>query len=90
MSRITRKPVVRVSDYLQHKRGCITIEDGYRLDIFKVMDFTIYEVKTKALISCTVTAQLICAFVFAYARRRFSCDAAYIGVALMMVQVIQA
>ena len=29
-------------------------------------------VKTKALISCTVTAQLICVFVFAYAKSRFS------------------
>ena len=32
--------------------------------------------KTKALISCAVTAQLICVFVFAYARSRFSHDAA--------------
>ena len=30
-------------------------------------DCTIDVAKTKALISCTVTAQLICAFVFAYA-----------------------
>ena len=29
-------------------------------------------VKTKALISCAVTAQLICAFVVAYAKSRFS------------------
>ena len=28
--------------------------------------------KTKALISCAVTAQLICVFVIAYANRRFS------------------
>ena len=28
--------------------------------------------KTKALISCEVTAQLICVFVFAYAKSRFS------------------
>ena len=32
--------------------------------------------KTKALISCAVTAQLICGFVFAYAKSRFSHDAA--------------
>ena len=32
--------------------------------------------KTVALISCTVTTQLICAFVFAYAKDRFSHDAA--------------
>ena len=35
-------------------------------------------VKTNALISCPVTAQLICAFVFAFAKSRFSHDAAEI------------
>ena len=30
--------------------------------------------KTKALISCEVTMQLICAFVFANATSRFTCD----------------
>ena len=30
------------------------------------------KVKTKALISSAVTAQLICAYVFAYAKSRFS------------------
>ena len=34
--------------------------------------------KTKALISCAVNAQLICVFVFALAKRRFSHDAAHI------------
>ena len=33
------------------------------------MECTIYVAKTKALISCAVTAQLICAFVFAYAKK---------------------
>ena len=37
-------------------------------------------VKTKALISCTVTAQLICAFVFAYAKIRSPHDAAHMKV----------
>ena len=32
---------------------------------------------TKALISCTVTVQLICVFVFAYAKNMFSQDAAH-------------
>ena len=36
------------------------------------MDCTILVVKTKALISCTVTAQLIWAFVLAYAKSRFA------------------
>ena len=34
--------------------------------------------KTKALISCAVFAQLIYAFVFAYAKSRFSHDAAHL------------
>ena len=41
-------------------------------------DCTICVAKTKALISCAVTAQLICVFVFAYARNRFSHDTAHI------------
>ena len=34
-------------------------------------DRTIHEAKTKVLISCAVTAQLICVFVFAYVISRF-------------------
>ena len=34
--------------------------------------------KTKALISCAVTAQLICIFVFSYAIKRFSHNEAHI------------
>ena len=37
-----------------------------------------YLAKTKALISWAVTAQLICVFVFAYAKSRFSHDAAHL------------
>ena len=33
--------------------------------------------KTKALISCAVTVQLICVFVFAYAKCRFSPNEAH-------------
>ena len=36
------------------------------------MDCTICVAKTKALISFAVTAKLICVFVFAYAKIRFS------------------
>ena len=38
----------------------------------------IYVAKTKALISCAVTKQLFCRFVFAYAKSRLSHDAAHI------------
>ena len=43
----------------------------------KKRDCTIYVAKTKALISFGVTAKLICVFVFAYAKGRFSHDAAH-------------
>ena len=36
----------------------------------------IYVVKTKALISFAVTVKLVCGFVLAYAKSRFSHDAA--------------
>ena len=42
------------------------------------MNCTIHVAKTKVLISFSVTAQLLCAFVFAYAKIRFSHDAAQI------------
>ena len=42
----------------------------------KQRDCTIYVAKTKALISFAVTAKLICVFVFANAKNRFSHDAA--------------
>ena len=40
------------------------------------MDRTIFVAKTKALFSFAVTAKPICVFVFAYAKRWFSHDAA--------------
>ena len=43
----------------------------------KKRDCTIRVAKTKALISFAVTAKLICAFVYAYAKSRFSQDAAH-------------
>ena len=42
------------------------------------VDCTNYVAKTKALISFAVTVQLICVFVFAYAKNRLSHDAANI------------
>ena len=43
-----------------------------------------YVAKTKALISCTVTTQLICALVFAYAKSRFSHDVAQIVICMIL------
>ena len=45
----------------------------------KERDRTIYLAKTKALIGFAVAAKLICVFVFAYAKRWFSQDAAKIN-----------
>ena len=47
--------------------------------------------KTKALISCAVTAQLICVFVFAYANRWFSHAQAHMNIdisAIFMQEVV--
>ena len=44
---------------------------------FKKSVCTIHVAKTKALIGCAVTAQLIWVFVFALAKIRFSHDAAH-------------
>ena len=44
---------------------------------------TIYVAKTKALISFAVTAHLICGFVFANAKSRFSYDAAQLRLILV-------
>ena len=57
-----------------HKRWSEACYLGFR----KRRDRTIYVAKLKALISRAIAAQLICAFVFAYANSRFSHDAAQI------------
>ena len=62
------------SDQVRHK-PCCTITEGRNLKFFagfKKRNCTIRVAKTKALISCAVTAQLICGFVFAYADCWFS------------------
>ena len=47
------------------------------------MDCAIRVAKTKALISFGVTAKLICIFVFAYEKSRFSHDAAHTIILLL-------
>ena len=55
------------------------------------MDCTIYVAKTKVLISFAVTAKLICVFVFAYAKSRFSHDAAHIFLCkYLCIQLLEA
>ena len=57
-----------------HRRWIEAWNFGFR----KLRDRTICVAKTKALISFAVTAKLICVFVFAYAKSRFSHDEAHI------------
>ena len=64
-----RKPVFGVFNQVGHKLGCTATEDGI---------VTIYVVKKKMLMSCRVTMQMICAFVFVYAKSRFFYDAAHL------------
>ena len=72
------KSVLWVSDHVQHSPVCTVTEDDKRLDI-QEWGWTSHVTKTKALISYEVTAQLICAVVFAYARCCFSHDPARTG-----------
>ena len=71
---------LRVYDQVRHKLGCTATEEGWRLEISALRRRGIvlhtYVAKTKALISYTITMQLICAFVFTYAKSRFSHDVA--------------
>ena len=53
----------------------LKIARGMKFGLRKWRNCTFYVAKTKALISCAVTEQLICAFVFAYAKSSFSHDA---------------
>ena len=80
MSSKVTKPVFGVSNQVRHKPGCTTTEDGYRLESsdLESRGIVLSTAKTKALISFVATAKLICVFVFAYAKSRFSHDAAHI------------
>ena len=81
LSLVVRKPDFGVSDLVRHKRGCTATEDGQRLEISDLDRRGIVlslQRKTKALISFAVTAKLICAFVFAYAKSWFSHDTAHL------------
>ena len=82
-----RKPVFGVSDQVGHKPDCAATEDGFGFR--KKRDCTICVAKTKALIRCAVTAQLICGFVFTYAKSRFSHNEAQIMYAFMQELITQ-
>ena len=78
------KLVFGVYDQVRHKPGRTAT---VKTKMARRLKFWIYEVEglfylcsenKDAQISCTVTAQLICAFVFAFAKSRFSYDTAHI------------
>ena len=75
MYRFMRKLVFGVSNQVRHKPPCTASE--YEISDLESRGIALstYVGKTKALITFVVTAQLICAFVFAYAKSRFSHEA---------------
>ena len=74
--RVMRKAVFGFSDQVRHKPGCKTTEYGrglkFRIKEVERLYYMYLCSQNKGLISCLVTAQLICAFAFAYAKIRFS------------------
>ena len=77
MSRIARKPVLRVYPKVRHKHGCtVATDDGQRIEISHLgsrgIVLAIFVAKlTKLLISYVITMQLMCTFVFAQGKSRF-------------------
>ena len=75
-----RKTTIWVSDQVRHNQAVQSQKKArslkFRIKFKKKRDSTIRVVKTKMLISCAFTAQLICVFVFAYADCWFSNAAA--------------
>ena len=73
------KTNVLVSDQVRHKPGRTAIEDGLRLETdLESRSYYICSENKGADQLRAVTAKLICVFVFAYAKRWFSHDAAQI------------
>ena len=64
------RPGLTQTGLCSHRRRLEVLNFRFR----KKRDCTSYVAKTKALISFAVTAKLICVFVFAYAKSRFSHD----------------
>ena len=75
----------KIKFYVFYVYVCTATEDFWRLEISE-KDCTIYLVKTKALICCTDTVQLICALVFAYAKSLLSYNVAIIQLTLRSSQ----
>ena len=74
------KTCLRASDQICHKPSCTASKDGFRLEILDLgsREIVLSQKQRCCQISCAVTTQLICAFVFTYAKRRFSHDLAHL------------
>ena len=79
MSHVIRKPVFGVSNRSDIKRAVQPqkIARGLKIQIKVVEGLNYLYSKTKMLISCAISVQLIGVFVFAYAKSRFSHDTAH-------------
>ena len=58
---------------------------GLKLGLSKKRDGNSYVAKTKVLISCEVTAQLICAFVFAFRKSKIRLSQLIICLSLVLI-----
>ena len=67
------RPGPTQTELYSHRRWLEALNFGFT----KKRDCIIFVAKTKALISFAVTAKLICVFVFAYAKSRFSHNEAH-------------
>ena len=74
------RPCPTQTGLCSHRRWLEAWNFGFR----KKRDCTIRVAKTKALISFAVTAKLICVFVFAYAKSRFSQNEAHMILSLQL------
>ena len=91
LSRLMGKPTMWFlnrsdTNRFKHRRWLEAEKFGFR----KKRNCTIRVAKTKALISFAVTAKLICVFVFAYADRGFSHEAAHLSCLYSKVLVYAA
>ena len=78
MSRYVRKPTMWILTRSDTNQTVQLLEMARGWKFWKKRYCTIQVAKTKALISFAVPKKLICVFVFAYAKHRFSDDAAQI------------
>ena len=60
------------------------MDKGLNFKFRKKRDYTVYSAKIKVLICSAVTTQLVCTFVFTYAKTRFSYDVTHLVFLLPM------